>query len=61
MRDQEQILLDAFRRMHPEDKSLLVDFAKVRAAAYTIEKPKLRLIICRPDPSQSAALGSSTR
>lgn len=61
MRDQELILLEAFRRMHPEDRSLLVDFAKARAAVHAIEKPKLRLIICRSTPSQSAALGSRSR
>jgi hypothetical protein len=61
MRDQEKILMDAFRRMHPEDKDLLVDFAKAQAAAHAAEKPKLRLIVCRPNPPQSAALGSSSR
>lgn len=41
-KQQEEDLLAAFRRMHPEDRELLIDFARTRAASCV--RPNLSLV-----------------
>jgi len=42
----EMRLLDAYQKMHPEDRGLLIAFAETRSAAYVKERP-LHLTLVR--------------
>jgi hypothetical protein len=52
---QEEILIRDFRKMHPEDRLLAMDFMAVRAAKNRDIRTSLRLV-GRPDPMSPGAL-----
>ena len=59
-KQQEQILITAFRTMHPEDRAILLEFAKVRASRQVNEPPKLSLIVSNFHPPDAPLLGSGS-
>lgn len=62
LQEQQEIeLIYAFRRMHPEDKSMQLVHAKSRAAAYANERPQLHLVSSiTPDPASSSTMFGGT-
>lgn len=59
-RQQEQQLLAAFRAMHAEDRVLMIEFARDRAADYARTRTHLQLVICQSSPSHGAAFGDAS-
>lgn len=57
---QEQQLLSAFRAMHPDDRVLIIEFARDRAREQSSIKPNLQLVFSNPGPLHGATLGSGS-
>lgn len=57
LKKQEEQLVIAFRSMHPEDRSVLLDFAQKRADENLARRPSLSLVASNPGPSGFAAFG----
>lgn len=59
-KQQEEMLLAAFRAMHPEDRLILISFAHTRAERYAKSRRDLRLVVTGAHPPKRIALGNAS-
>lgn len=57
---QEQQLLSAFRAMHPDDRVLIIEFARDRAKEQSGIKSNLQLVISNSSPFHGSTLCGSS-
>jgi hypothetical protein len=57
---QEAVLIAAFRQMHQEDRALIIEYARARAAAHTKSQPTLQLVVSNLSPASRPTLGRAS-
>ena len=57
---QEIRLIAAFKLLHQEERSILLDLAETRALKQVSTRPKLRLVAGASDPANSAMLSGTS-